>query len=112
MDSAFQSSSCYRWHAVRKVLWHKNMDEQKKLPWRRGVVLVAIGILGAGACASGSTIVEKPRHGTLSGDDNDRTYTPDAGFTGRDRFTWRVNDGVAESALAEVTIEVSAANVQ
>jgi CubicO group peptidase (beta-lactamase class C family) len=52
------------------------------------------------------TVVEKPRHGTLSGDDNDRTYTPAAGFTGRDFFTWRVNDGAAESAVARVNIDV------
>ena len=31
------------------------------------------------------------------GDNNDRTYTPAAGFTGRDQFTWRVNDGAADS---------------
>lgn len=52
-------------------------------------------------------IVAKPRHGSLSGDDNDRTYTPAAGFSGRDRFTWRVNDGVAESAVATVTIDIT-----
>jgi hypothetical protein len=56
------------------------------------------------------TIVEKPQQGTLTGDDNDRTYTPAPGFTGRDRFTWRVNDGAAESAVATVTIDVRAAS--
>ena len=54
------------------------------------------------------TLHQSPRHGTLTGDDNDRVYTPAAGFTGRDRFTWRVKDGVTESAVATVTIEVSA----
>jgi CubicO group peptidase (beta-lactamase class C family) len=54
------------------------------------------------------TLVEKPRHGSLSGDDNDRTYTPAPGFTGRDFFTWRVNDGAVESAVARVNIDVIA----
>jgi CubicO group peptidase (beta-lactamase class C family) len=52
------------------------------------------------------TIVEPPQHGTLSGDDNDRTYTPAAGFTGRDHFAWQVHDGAAESKVARVTIQV------
>jgi hypothetical protein len=54
------------------------------------------------------TILQPPQHGTLNGDDNDRTYTPKPGFTGRDRFTWKVHDGAAESETATVTIEVTA----
>lgn len=54
------------------------------------------------------TIVDPPRHGTLTGDDNDRTYTPKPGFSGRDQFKWRVNDGAADSAVVNVTIEVAA----
>lgn len=57
------------------------------------------------------TLVEKPRHGALTGDDNDRTYTPAAGFTGSDRFTWKVNDGAADSALATVTIDVASTGI-
>ena len=52
-------------------------------------------------------IVEPPQHGALSGDDNDRTYTPAAGFAGRDEFTWQVNDGAADSTIARVTIRVA-----
>jgi len=53
------------------------------------------------------TIVTDPSHGTLSGTGNDRTYTPNPGFTGTDSYTWRVNDGLADSNVATVTITVS-----
>ena len=52
------------------------------------------------------TIVELPKHGQLSGSDNDRVYTPAAGFVGSDSFAWRVHDGVAESAVARMRLQV------
>ncbi len=51
-------------------------------------------------------IVAGPGHGTLSGTPPDVVYTPDAGFEGPDRFTFRVNDGLKESWPAEVSIVV------
>ena len=38
------------------------------------------------------------------------TYTPNAGFSGTDSFTYRASDGEASSAPATVTLTVSAAN--
>jgi hypothetical protein len=38
-------------------------------------------------------------------------YTPNSGFTGNDSFTFRVNDGTADSSPATVTINVEAAPV-
>ncbi|MDO8541438.1 MAG: serine hydrolase [Opitutaceae bacterium] len=55
------------------------------------------------------TIVRPPRHGTISGSDNDRTYTPQSGFVGQDSFVWKVSDGRGDSAPASVTIDVRAA---
>lgn len=52
------------------------------------------------------TIIEQPRHGTLTGTDNDRTYRPTAGFSGTDRFSWKVSDGQAESTVGRVSIRV------
>jgi uncharacterized protein YkwD len=51
-----------------------------------------------------------PAHGTLSGDAPDLTYTPAAGYTGPDSFTWVASDGRLESNTATVTITVLAAN--
>jgi hypothetical protein len=53
------------------------------------------------------TIVAQPANGSLTGVGNDRTYTPRAGFTGTDTFTWRVNDSLANSNIATVTITVT-----
>lgn len=52
------------------------------------------------------TIVQGPSHGTLTGEDNDRMYTPAANFSGDDRITWKVTDGKSESKVATVTIHV------
>lgn len=51
-------------------------------------------------------IERQPRHGTLSGTDNDLWYKPDPGFVGADEFTWKVNDGEADSLVATVTIVI------
>jgi VCBS repeat-containing protein len=53
-------------------------------------------------------IVDGPSHGTLGSDDGDATvvYTPTAGFTGKDSFTFRVSDGKDASALATMSVVV------
>jgi uncharacterized repeat protein (TIGR01451 family) len=48
-------------------------------------------------------------HGAVSVDGNQATYTPDAGFTGTDSFSFTSTDGEATSAPATVSIEVVAA---
>jgi hypothetical protein len=58
------------------------------------------------------TIIAPPKSGVLSGTGNDLTYTPHFGFIGKDRFTWRVNDGRADSAVASVTITVERAKAE
>ena len=51
-------------------------------------------------------IVKQPEHGTLSGTGKNVVYTPDAGYTGPDSFTFTVNDGKVTSAAATVSITV------
>jgi len=51
-----------------------------------------------------------PQHGTLSGDPPTLTYTPDANFNGTDSLKYVASDGVATSAKATVTFQVSAVN--
>lgn len=57
-----------------------------------------LGTLGAAPCAAG----------TPNNDAAPLTYTPAAGYTGSDSFTYRVSDGAAVSAEATVTITVDA----
>jgi len=49
-----------------------------------------------------------PANGDLVFDSatGDFTYTPDAGFVGQDSFTWHANDGIADSNIATLTIDV------
>ena len=55
------------------------------------------------------TITSSPAHGTLSGDAPDLTYTPTAGYSGSDSFTFTVYDGQENSTSAgTVTVTVSA----
>ncbi len=42
-------------------------------------------------------ITSLPNHGALSGAGNDLYYLPDRGYTGNDRFLWKVNDGKDDS---------------
>lgn len=54
-------------------------------------------------------VVEPPSHGVLSGAPPNVIYTPAAGFTGQDRFTFRAHDFVSPSNEAIVTITVESA---
>jgi hypothetical protein len=51
-----------------------------------------------------------PAHGTLSGIAPSLTYTPAAGYTGADSFTFTANDGQASSNVATVFITVASAS--
>jgi len=54
------------------------------------------------------TVVGQPTKGTLSGTAPNLTYTANADASGSDSFTFRVNDGKADSSRATVTIEIAA----
>ncbi|MCX7804787.1 MAG: Ig-like domain-containing protein [Planctomycetota bacterium] len=55
-------------------------------------------------------VVSGPSHGTLSGTAPNLTYTPDADYSGPDSFTFKANDGMADSNVATVSITVAAVN--
>jgi PKD repeat protein/subtilisin-like proprotein convertase family protein len=75
-------------------------------------------------CELTFSIVSNPSHGTLDGptnqftciagspnrDTNTIVYTPAANYNGPDSFTYKVNDGTADSATATVNITVSPVN--
>jgi hypothetical protein len=57
-------------------------------------------------------IVKSPEYGDLSGSGAEWVYLPDAGFVGTDAFTFKVNDGSADSPVVRVEIAVTATPVQ
>ncbi|NDJ60184.1 MAG: tandem-95 repeat protein [Chloroflexi bacterium] len=52
-------------------------------------------------------VLTQPTNGTLSGTAPDLTYTPNVGYFGPDSFTFAVNDGLADSNTATVSITVT-----
>ena len=73
----------------------------------------ATAITLAGSDVEGSaltyTVVTNPVNGSLTGTAPNLTYTPSSGYSGSDSFTFKVNDGTADSAAATVTLSVAAA---
>lgn len=70
---------------------------------------VAIVLTGSDVEGSALTysIKTAPAHGALSGEAPNLTYTPNAGFSGTDSFTFVVNDGMLNSDPATITIIVN-----
>lgn len=55
-------------------------------------------------------VVDAPAHGSLSGTAPALTYTPDADYFGPDSFTFKANDGAADSNTASISITVNPVN--
>jgi len=55
-------------------------------------------------------VLTAPANGVLSGAAPDLTYTPNPNFNGSDSFTFKANDGLADSAPATVSISVTPVN--
>ena len=78
--------------------------------------MAAPGVLGNdtdvdGDRADGGRWSSGPAHGTLTlNADGSFTYTPSANYNGADSFTYKANDGTADSNVATVTITVGAVN--
>jgi len=72
----------------------------------------AITLAGSDADGDALTyaIVSQPAHGTLSGTVPNVTYTPAVDYNGSDAFTFKVNDGTVDSAVATVSLTVTAVN--
>jgi uncharacterized delta-60 repeat protein len=78
------------------------------------LTLAAPGVLQNDTDVDGDSLsallVAGPAHGTLTLSANGSfTYTPALGFSGTDSFTYKANDGAADSNAATVTITVNAA---
>jgi subtilisin-like proprotein convertase family protein len=78
----------------------------------RGTALTGASVLANDADPNGDALTavpaSAPAHGTLALATNGTfTYTPEAGFTGRDAFTYTASDGAGSSAPATATITVT-----
>ena len=83
--------------------YHTNRNTPLAIP--------APGVLADDSDADGDVLtavkVTDPAHGTLVlADDGSFTYTPDAGYVGEDSFTYQADDGLDDSNVATVTIQV------
>ncbi len=56
------------------------------------------------------SVVTGPAHGTLTGTAPNLTYKPSANYNGADSFTFKANDGSANSNTATISINVLAVN--
>ncbi|MGE5609601.1 MAG: Ig-like domain-containing protein, partial [Bacillota bacterium] len=79
------------------------------------VVDAETGLLANDADVNGTDLTiaveTQPAHGTLAlNTDGSFTYTPEANWNGVDTFTYHVNDGLASSGTATVTITVNLLN--
>jgi len=55
-------------------------------------------------------IVAPPAHGSLSGSAPNLTYRPQTNYNGPDSFTFKVNDGSADSSVATISLTVTPVN--
>ena len=85
---------------------------------RNGTLTVpnALGVLGNDTDGDNNPLtailVASVAHGTLTlAADGSFVYTPTAGYTGPDSFTYRANDGIADSLVTTVTLGVVADNL-
>jgi len=52
-------------------------------------------------------VVQKPQHGILKTDNTNKvTYTPTKDYFGKDSFSFKANDGKADSNIAKVTLNI------
>jgi ELWxxDGT repeat protein/VCBS repeat-containing protein len=69
--------------------------------------------IDGGGTALSATNISDPPHGTITPyPDGTFAYTPDAGYTGSDSFTYQVSDGQVTSGAGTVSIQVKADGVE
>lgn len=88
------------------------VDDEYSVNEGASLVVAAPGVIANDNDIDGDSltaaVVTPPVNGSLSFlADGSFTYTPDPAFTGADSFTYRVNDGLADSAPAAVSITVN-----
>src|SRR5205823_13051048 len=84
-------------------------------PEDTAAAVVAPGVLGNDADVDGDALtailVSNPSHGTVTLNANGSlTYTPATNYNGSDSFTYKANDGNADSNVATVSITITPVN--
>jgi len=111
------------WHAYFNVLRYDNPDaaaentapvafDQSLSVTQDNVLSLTLAGEDAEGAALAFVIVDGPEHGVLSGTAPDLLYEPEAGYTGPDQFTYLVNDGESDSAVATIIIDVLAVPIE
>ncbi len=73
-------------------------------------VSISLSASDADGDALNFTIPEAPQHGSLSGTAPNLQYQPDPDYAGSDSFTYRANDGQADSNTATVYLTIAPVN--
>ncbi len=77
---------------------------------KRSPAVITLSASDADNDALTFAIVAQPAHGTLSGTPPNLTYSPTGNYIGADQFSFRANDGTANSAPAIVSISITESN--
>src|SRR5439155_2762215 len=77
--------------------------------------VVATGVLSNDSDVDGDTLsavlVSQPTHGSLTLNSNGSfSYVPTSNYLGSDSFTYKANDGLADSGIATVNITIGGVN--
>jgi hypothetical protein len=114
---AFDGTNCYVTWANQNASYAKSGQLVVLTPVDQLVttaedtpVAVTLGATDADGDALTPTILTAPAHGTLTGTFPNLTYTPAANYNGTDLFTYKVNDGQADSNTATVRLTITAVN--
>ena len=108
-DGAQNSTASVTIQVTNKAPWANN--DSYTVPQDQTLDVPAPGVLGNDSDPDGdnlsAVLVSGVGHGSLTlSSDGSFTYTPTSGFTGIDVFTYKANDGAAQSAAATVMIQV------
>lgn len=74
---------------------------------KNGQSPISLSASDADADSLAYIIVTSPTHGTLTGSGLARTFKPTTGYSGSDSFTFKVNDGSADSNVATVSLTMT-----
>ena len=110
-DGTVDSNTATVTIAVNAVTNPPVPDDQKVTANTADPTEITLSATDPGGSALTYTIVSQPKSGTITDFNKDTgslVYTSNDGFTGKDSFTFKANDGTVDSNTATVTIAVNA----